>query len=843
MKKPTFFKIIILVILLALSFHSFAQTYEPFTIREHVEVKGSMLVIGNNILGQDNLPNNNNTIDNQDVSMQYIDIDVDTNTFSSSSAELFLPLQEDGSPTSCYAIEYAALYWGAVLQSGDRSNIQNIKFKTPESTTYIDINGELIYDAIVNPIIAESDEPGNTPYACYADVTDLLIGLTDIEGTYTAANIISSEGSNFSTGLSAGWTLFVIYKDPNLHTKSFTTFDGFSHIYSSHYEEIPVSGFTTPPAGHIDLQFAYATLDGDKTKRATKLEINNKEVTTPLRPANKFFGSVIENFNGVSYPRNPFGTNTLGYDTGMLEIINSEPEYIGNNDTSASFTLQVARGQADPIFSFFSAFAVDVISPELDLNKIVLDENGVEINGDNVFLGDNLFYEISYQNTGNENITNFTITDVLPDNIIFNPATDIDLSNAGGATLQSYDPITRTLVFAIPDASVEVNDPVFVIRLAVQVVPNCYDLSQACSNLIINQAFATYTGDISTITVEEQASYVTAECFGPPQPTNFLVDISNCNFEREEVLCGESIQLTAAAGYDSYSWSTSPTGTPVIGTTQTITVTATGTYYVQNTTSSTCISIEEVIQVVLYGITQTNPVIPYADEVVTCPNDGKLLPNIFLCGANDTRDILTGISDAVSIIWEQLNEGSCAPVTDPDCANENSACTWNQVGIGPNYTANTAGQFRLTINYPGGCFSVFYFNVYQNLLDPTAVAQDIICTTPGSITVGGVPNGYEYSIDGVNYQSSNIFIVTSSGYYVIYIRQIGVDSNPCIFETPSVYVRERDFTVSTIVTQPECHGEFGSIHLAANDALPQYYFSIYNGTTLVNSVGPIMASD
>ena len=63
------------------------------------------------------------------------------------------------------------------------------------------------------------------------------------------------------------------------------------------------------------------------------LTINGKEVTTPLRSANKFFGSVIENTNGVSFPRNPSGTNTLGYDTGFLEILNAEPEYIKNNET------------------------------------------------------------------------------------------------------------------------------------------------------------------------------------------------------------------------------------------------------------------------------------------------------------------------------------------------------------------------------------------------------------------------------------------------------------------------------------------------------------------------------
>ena len=845
MKKTTFFKFILIFSTLLLSFNGIAQTYKPFTIRKNIDVKGSMLVIGNNILSKDNLPFNDVSKDNQDISMQYIDIDSDASTFSSSSANLLLSNHEDGSATTCYRVAYAGLYWAAMLQSGSRTDINKIKFKLPGSSTYNDITGEIVYDAIVSPIIANANEPGNTPYACYADVTNLLSGLSSIEGTYTVANVMSSLGLNNSTGLSAGWTLFVIYEDPSLHTKSFTSFDGFSHIYDGHQETVPVSGFTTPPnPSHIDLQFAYAALDGDRTKRATKLEINGKEVTTPLRTANKFFGSVIENTNGVSNPRNPMSDNTLGYDTGFLEILDAEPEFIKNNVSSADFRLQVAQGQADPIFAFFSAFAVDIIAPEIDLTKIVVDTSGDDIDGDDVYLGQNLFYEITYQSVGNDNVTEFTIKDILPDNIVFDPLTDIDLSNAGGATLQSYDPVTRTLIFKIPDSSVEVNDPSFVIRIAVQVVPNCYDLSQACSNEIKNQAFATYRGVINPTVIQDEGSFATVECLGVPGSTNFLVDISNCNFEKNEVLCGNSVELKAADGYDSYSWSTSPTGTPVIGTGQTYTATATGTYYVTDITSSTCISIDEVIHVIPYGNTITNPVIPFADLLPICPNDGKVLPYIFLCGGNTSRSITTGISDAVSIIWEKLDETSCAEMTIDDCANENPTCTWNQVATGPNYVADTSGQFRLVINYPGGCFSIFYFNVYKNLLNPTVTAKDIICTTPGEITVGGVPSGYEYSLDPNGpYQLSNVFTVNTPNYYTVYIRQIEVDTNPCVFETPSIYVRERDVSVTEFVTQPYCNGDKGSIKLAVNDALPQYYYSISLGGTLVNSVGPILESD
>ncbi|WP_348811958.1 T9SS type B sorting domain-containing protein [Flavobacterium maritimum] len=849
MKKPTFSKAVYAVFILFLSFTSVAQTLKPFAIRKNVELRGKMLVIGNNILGKDNNPLNDNSV-NESISMKYIDIDGDASTFSSSSADLLVPKKANGSPTTCYRITYAALYWGAMLQSGSRTNINKVKLKLPGGTTYNDVNGTVIYDAISTPIVPDN----NTPYTCYADVTSLLSNLPSLAGTYTVADVVSSTGFNGSTGLSAGWTLFVIYEDPSLNMKSFTTFDGFSALYDGRTETIPVTGFRTPQSGNVDLQFAYAALDGDKPGNKSKLEFGTKEVSTPLRgPANNFFNSTIENSWGVSDPRNPSGSNTLGYDTGMLEVKGANPEYIKNNQTSTSFTLQVARGQADPVFAFFGAYAVDIIAPKIDLTKVVKNTSGTDIGGGNVNLAQSLVYEISYQSTGNDNVTNFTIKDVLPLNLVFDPATGIDYTNAGGATLQSYDAATRTLVFNIPSTSVEVNDGLYTIRLNVQVAPDCNSLATACSNEIKNQAFATYQGVINTDVVQEEGSYASTVCkLGAPESTNFIVDISNCTFTQNVILCGSSVVLKASNGYSNYSWSTSSTGSPVIGTGQTFTATQTGTYYVHNTAPLTCKDIVEQITVTYFGVTNTNPVIPYAQapyrgNVVICPNNGKPLPNLFLCGANDSRLIKTGISDAASIVWEKLDEVTCPSTAIANCANENFASScWKQVGTGPDYLANTAGQFRVTLNYTGGCFSQFYFNVYQNLLDPTFTKKDIICGTPGKITIGGVPTGYEFSLDGVNYQLNNPeFIITTAGNYTVYIKQQGVTTNPCIFQVPNILVNSRTMNVRTFIAQPSCNGiNDGSVKLIAENVEPQYYFSIEQGGVLVNSsAGPIAANE
>ncbi|WP_044633470.1 T9SS type B sorting domain-containing protein [Neotamlana sedimentorum] len=841
MKKNYFLKIFLVILFTLFCFNGvFGQNLVPFSPRYDQAIKGDMLLIGNSNVGiHPTDPYNGNDANDRINAAVHVDIDGDSSTFNSSSADLNVP-----DDVTCYQVVYAGLYWSAVVNGDDP--ISDIKFKVPGGS-YVDITGSEVY--FKN---AANNNNSNT-YVYYYDVTDMVTALTDPEGTYSVANISSMVGRKpNSEGLSAGWSLFVVYEDPLLPSKYITSFDGFTRITSTISETFPVSGFRTIPTGPVRAEFAFSTIEGDRRYSGDYLRLNGSTIDatnnagTVIRPGNNFFNSTVSYIDPVTNTpelfttRNPNGSNTLGFDAGIISIPNAGNSIIANNATSATISL---GSNQDIYYYYFSAFAIEIIAPNIVLTKIVEDEFGNDIRDQEVNLGDELYYTIGFQNTGNDDATNLIIRDILPENVIFNYPTDLGVLPSG-VSIQSYDSVTREIVFDVDESIVEENDPVTEIRFMVTVVSSCSLLNDACSNVISNQAFSTYQGTINTeFTISDDPSFATnTGCLLTPGATNFLADI-NCTFEEEVILCGASTTLTAGDGYDSYSWSTSPSGTPEIGTEQSLTVTETGTYYVHNTAVAPCQSIDQVFEVITFGAGVTNPLIPFADEVVVCPNDGKELPNFYLCGANDTRLIETGITDTTSIIWEKLDESSCTAVANQDCANEDAACTWNQVASGTDFTINTDGQYRLTLNYDGGCFNQFYFNVYTNILDPNVTARDIYCTTPGEIRVGGVPSGYEYSIDGVNYQESNVFTVTTAALYEVYIRQIGVTPNPCIFTVPDVQVRERDFTASIIIEQPLCYGDLGTVVLAANDVRPQYYFSIYEGATLVNSVGPINDND
>ncbi|WP_345276341.1 T9SS type B sorting domain-containing protein [Litoribaculum gwangyangense] len=846
----------------------FAQLAVPFSPRlpgGSIKVKGDILFIGNNIVTAKDLPlpYNGTDINNNNEGV-YVNVASggDPSIFSSSSADLLIN-------NSCKRILYAGLYWASVYPTEIATNrsVQfegspriedwnQIKFKLPTGG-FID----LVADNNVDPPGEEDDiifdgyefyGPGvensfkDSPIICYKNVTNLLQSLPDADGEYTVANLRATRGIRLG-GCSAGWTLVVIYESPILPSKFITLFDGYAGVQNGAQLDIPVSGFQTLPAPlPVNANIAVAALEGDFGLGGDSFQF--KASTSPsftvisdaINQPNNFFNSTITR-NGVHVTnRNPASLNTLGLDVNNVKIPNPLNSVLPNDATAGDLKLTT---NSDGYGAFVTSFSVEIIEPKITLTKIVEDPAGNDISNQLVDLGDELNYVIGFQNTGNDDARNLIIRDILPTNIVFNYPADMGLLPPG-VTVQSYNPATRELIFSVDNSIVEQNDPVQEIRFKVTVVSSCSLLNDACSNIISNQAYVTYNGTINaTFAISDDPSFSSnTGCLITPAATNFLADL-NCSFEEEVVLCGANVTLTSGDGYDSYSWSTSPTGTPVIGTTQSITVNSTGTYYVNNTAVAPCQSTSQVFNVITFGSNVNNPVTPFADEVVVCPNDGKQLPNFYLCGTNDFRFIQTGITDTTSIIWEKLDESSCSAVANQDCANEDAACTWNQVATGPDFTIDTAGQYRLTLNYTGGCFNQFYFNVYTNVLVPTVTSRDIYCSTPGEIRVGGVPSGYEFSIDGINFQPSNLFSVSTPGIYSVYVRQIGVSPNPCIFTVPDVQIRNRDFTVSNIIIQPYCNGDLGSVVVAANDVRPQYFFSIYNGATLVNSVGPISQSD
>ncbi len=849
----------------------------------YINIKGDYTFLSNSVMNRVfsdgtgvNTPYNGNGSNNS-LHVEYVDIDSDPTTFNSSSSTLSVP--------DCSQIYWAGLYWAGnydVERDGDHRSryvhtytddsnhydVTSVKFRVPGGS-YIDLTADNNPDPVGDEdaiIVDGYNTISNDPYVCYKNVTSHLQALADPDGEYFVANVRGTRGAT-SYG-AAGWTLVVIYENPTLTGKYISVFDGYEGVTTqsgNSTADITVSGFNTIPVGPVNARIGVSTLEGETSLSGDTFGIISNssssftDITNAANPDDNFFNSTISEDGANVTTRNINSTNAIGFDSDVFDLNNPGNSIIDNGDTSATLRLGTS---GDWFASFLVTFGVEIIEPDIVLEKKVEDIGGTDITGQGVNLGQVLDYVLSFVNTGNDDATNYTIRDVLPANVTLDETT---VTMPAGVTY-TYNAATREVVFSIPDNLVEEGDPISEIRMRVQVAENCFDFVDACTDIIQNLAYSTYEGVINANQISDDPSVSDFDdCgFTTPGATNFLLDdLSACNFTRTVLQCGASVVLDAGDNFDNYIWYRDENGDNLIdagdtvlndgdpdGDPSTLLVNEAATYIVDKQVADPCKDFTEIILVELFGATQSNPISALVNdttntvdgEVLICPNDGTELPEIFLCGLNDTELIQINIPDADSIVWEQLDEASCAAAT-PNCANTNNGCTWNTVGTGSDFLASDAGEYRLVINYQNGCFSRFYFNIFKNPLDPQYNSRDIICNTDGNITVTNMPLDYEYRLIDqatgnvlVAYNSNPSFDITTNGAYTVEMRQQGVVDG-CVFILDNIGILDRDFQVDVVPADTDCNG-LGEIAISVLNVEPQYYYEISQGGTVVDTFGP-----
>jgi hypothetical protein len=362
----------ILLMLCGLSI-GYSQKQNALKPRFQQQITGDVTLIANNITNRvdysntANVPYYNHTsaaLLNDDFHMEYIDVDQDESTFSSSSAELFL----DSSANR--RVVYAGLYWtgtykynsGEEVKEGkfaavdaNRQAVNTVKLKLPNQSEYTSVTGTVIFDGL-----NAADYKDCAPYVAYADITDQVNQLSHPSGVYTLADIRATQGT-LPGGVAAGWQIFIVYEDATKSKKHITTYDGFADIALSSVS-MNFSGFQTVAQGQVTARVAVAALDGDFKVSGDKVLIKtpkNKEyipVFNKLRKPDNFFNSSITVDNKHAVNRFPDSKNTLGFDACLTAISNENNTIIANNASEA--TLKV-ESSSDKCFLFFAALIVD----------------------------------------------------------------------------------------------------------------------------------------------------------------------------------------------------------------------------------------------------------------------------------------------------------------------------------------------------------------------------------------------------------------------------------------------------------------------------------------------------
>ncbi|MBB1569178.1 MAG: isopeptide-forming domain-containing fimbrial protein, partial [Capnocytophaga sp.] len=837
---------------LAAMWAAVAQT--PFNKRGNsLTVKGDMIVVGNSILTSDDSSYANDRKKDNSIELKYIDIDGDGNTVNSSSANVKNP---NTSSTCGLKIVKAYLYWAAAYKQGDASGyskkldpskFNKIKFKQG-SGSYNTITGEKIHSDDDNNV-----SRNHNVYVCVADVTQYVTSINN--ETFTVADVQAPYGTYQGNGYAAGWTLFIIYEDTTKPARNITLFDGFEVVNTDNSPEIKVSGFTTVPSPlPVNAKIAFAALEGESYLGGDEIKIktnktngNQIKITAPGREddsvqhcyyvytwyggrrlecgeaiKSNFFNSTITNENGVNVNRNPAYTNLYGFDAGIFDLQNNGNSIIGNDTTEASFYPSTTQ---DVFYPFMFAFNVEVITPQIVMEKRVFNDKGDDITGNNnIKVGSSIKYQIKFKNVGNDDAKDLVISDVLPANLENNISNE---TVPTGATY-TFTAATRTLKVTIPDNLVKQGSPEAEISFVVKVTGDCTQFRDACSNIIENRAYAKYKGvkNPAELTPSSYNTKFTACGGGVEGPSNFIIadDFNNkCVYKKTEKLCQPTITLTAGAGFDTYVWTTATGTIKGAANWRSIEASSPGVYKVTKTKAG-CTTMKEEITVLSNDADVDHPIEKMIQqglggEIRTCPSTGRKYPQVYLCGKNASLDLTVTIINAEKFEWEKLR--NCSGNVPQDCPADLSTygCNWTSMNVvnGSDTTTQKfteAGDYRLTVTFQGGCVSYYYFYVSKNPLEPKVTWTNEVCNTKGKITVTDpTTTGYQFALmqdttTVTNWQTGREFSNLRAGIYRVLIKQTITDTTkvPCVFEISNIDVKKVTPVLSVSTEKALCYG-------------------------------------
>ena len=356
-----------LLISLTAASYLYAQESDTLTTRYKVLSKGNIFITGNNILNRKEGKADANTPYNDLIGglklndsqvMEYIDVDKDKKTFSSSTANVSLPKNSK--------ILFAGLYWAAtypyeqgqviaqksVAKDAKRESVEEVLLKMPKEK-YIPVKGEYVFDGNTDSRYMGK----NAPYIMFADVTKLVQNNKRIDGEYTVANVRAARGSVVG-GSCAGWTLVIAYENASDPFRKLDIKDGFLEVKGK--KNIAFSNYKIPSVKEAFPRLVGAVLDADFNQGENQVGVFSDKVgfylETKTRKIKNFFNSSITYAEDYNKQRKPNSKNTLGFDIFSVELPNYDFEVfpVGNEYLRVNLS-----STSDSYYAFLMGLAIN----------------------------------------------------------------------------------------------------------------------------------------------------------------------------------------------------------------------------------------------------------------------------------------------------------------------------------------------------------------------------------------------------------------------------------------------------------------------------------------------------
>ena len=836
---------------------------------------------------------NNRTLD-------YIHIDKNSTAanaprFQSSAATLNLPTLQNGCPLR---IRYAALYWSGYTSN---SNYRKVKLKLPGKNEYHDLTADesgtigtqsakqyYCFKDITNLLQNQGVTTG-----------EYIVG--DIYGEIANPGGMSRNMHGLSGGWSI--LVVYEYPGSSVTSKKINIYDGFQYVTRSGIN-MNLTGFTTVPSGPVNVRMGVMSVEGQLEWDGDYMEVNGHKMgqansALPNWTDNFFDSSVTLDGSNVS-TRRPASINNLGFDLDVFNVPNPGNSIIGNNTNALNVKL---RATGDVYLPVVTAVSVENYEPKLEVETRVF-KGGTDItninNPQNVNKGDVLTYQVKVKNVGKADanfgpsqggaLPGIGVVLYYPNKLLeplktgVKPNVDLiknELVFSNGANASPFDSayyITgdTPAVFGSIQSTMGTGQRTlapgkeFIVKFHLKVTTNDCDFTTfACSEYI--RTYARFFADNLSYYPDFNVSSPLKldECGDrEPKPTEVRVsDISTASCNSEAVLCGNDIKIKAQGidynhpiakiagkdygifygNYDTFKWKFQALGqtgwTNISGNNQEITINAPGVYRVEKsrTGANNCQTRVEEITVKTHAQSLSqHPLIPFAQEVYTCPDNGVVYPQLYLCGANAKAVINLRLTNAKNYTWQKRDNCNIPSSHDKECpVLENTyGCNWvtKATTTTNDYVITEAGDYRLTVTFQNNCVSTYYFKVTKNNLTYKVDGKDIICGKKGKITITGVNNTqYKFALKKgtatvTNYQTNPVFEIATPDAYTVLIKQNTVSNTmlPCVF-SENVVIKKRTPSLTVTNTEILCKDGRTTIQATIADAYPPFSFTLRRG--------------
>lgn len=251
-------------------------------------------------------------------------------------------------------------------------------------------------------------------------------------------------------------------------------------------------------------------------------------------------------------------------------------------------------------------------------------------------------------------------------------------------------------------------------------------------------------------------------------------------------------------------------------------------------------------------VTPTNGSAPYSYSINGGPfQSSNLFPNLSV--GSYTINVIDGSGCTVNNIPAQIIAGpslvATVQTTPTSCSGANNGTITviprngtapysYSLNGGPSQSSNlftnlSVGNYTIKVTDANGCTTN---NLPAQILagqplTASATHTDASCNggSDGTITVtpGNGTAPYQYSIDGINFQSGNVFNGIAAGNYVLYVK----DNNGCSGTTTAIVSQPAAVAFSTSAQNVKCYGDAnGTITVTTIGGAAPYQYSL-NGTS------------